>query len=171
MVKMKQLFVSAALFAGIALAGPVLAANDADSGPMSAAKIDARTLPDAKVCIQGQDCTGGKADKAAEAAPAPAPAAAPAEVASADAAPAADSSAKAGEIFNSNCAMCHQTGAAGAPIPGDKAAWGPRIAQGNDTLYKHAIDGLNAMPPRGLCGSCSDDDLKAVVDFMVNKSK
>ena len=71
--------------------------------------------------------------------------------------------------------MCHQTGVAGAPKLGDKADWGPRIAQGKDTLYKHAIEGFNgakgAMPPKGGNPALSDDDMKAVVDFMVAKAQ
>jgi cytochrome c5 len=80
--------------------------------------------------------------------------------------------AKSGEeIFNSTCTGCHSTGAAGAPKVGDKAAWAPRIAQGIDKLHDHALNGLNAMPPKGMCATCSDDEIKATVDFMVGKSK
>ena len=80
--------------------------------------------------------------------------------------------AKSGEeIFNSTCTGCHSTGAAGAPKLGDKAAWAPRIAQGKDKLYDHALHGLNAMPPKGMCMNCSDDEIKATVDFMVSKAK
>ena len=104
------------------------------------------------------------------------PAAAPAPVAAAPApAPAAADGGKGADIFKKTCAMCHQTGVAGAPKLGDKADWGPRIAQGNDTLYKHAIEGFNgskgAMPPKGGSPSLSDDDMKTVVDFMVAKSQ
>lgn len=84
----------------------------------------------------------------------------------------AGGSAKSGEeIFNSTCTGCHSTGAAGAPKLGDKAAWAPRIAQGISKVYEHALGGLNAMPPKGMCSSCSDDEIKATVDFMVGKSK
>jgi cytochrome c5 len=77
----------------------------------------------------------------------------------------------ADDIYNSSCMACHATGAAGAPKVGDKAAWAARIAQGSDTLHKHAIEGLNGMPAMGLCMSCSEDEIKATVDFMVKKSK
>jgi len=111
-----------------------------------------------------------------EAPPAAAPAAAPAPVAAAPApAPAAADGGKGADIFKKTCAMCHQTGVAGAPKLGDKADWGPRIAQGNDTLYKHAIEGFNgskgAMPPKGGSPSLSDDDMKEVVNYMVAKSQ
>ncbi|MBL8458412.1 cytochrome c5 family protein [Zoogloea sp.] len=111
-----------------------------------------------------------------EAPPAAAPAAAPAPMAAAPApAPAAADGGKGADIFKKTCAMCHQTGVAGAPKLGDKADWGPRIAQGNDTLYKHAIEGFNgakgAMPAKGGNPALSDDDMKAVVDFMVAKAQ
>ena len=70
--------------------------------------------------------------------------------------------------------MCHAANVAGAPKPGDKADWGPRIAQGNDTLYKHAIEGFTGakgmMPPRGGGSTLTDDELKAAVDYMVAQS-
>lgn len=166
MVKMKQLFVSAAIFAGMALSGQVLAAAGEGTGLMSPAKIDERTRPDAVVCVQGEECKSGAT---AAAAPAPAAATPAADVAAASAPAAASKPPE--EIFNGTCAMCHQTGAAGAPKLGDKAAWAPRIAQGMDTLHKHAISGLNAMPPKGLCATCSDADVMAVVDYMVSQSK
>jgi cytochrome c5 len=75
------------------------------------------------------------------------------------------------QTFDTVCAACHSTGAAGAPKVGDKAAWGPRIAQGKDALYKSAINGKNAMPPKGGNPSLSDDDVKAVVDYLVAQAK
>ncbi len=55
------------------------------------------------------------------------------------------------QIVQQYCSACHMAGVAGAPKLGDKAAWKPRIAQGKETLVKHAIAGLKAMPPRGTC--------------------
>lgn len=79
------------------------------------------------------------------------------------------------KTFGSVCSMCHAAGVAGAPKPGDKADWGPRIAQGNDVLYKHALEGFNgskgAMPARGGSTSLPDDAVKAAVDYMVAKSR
>ncbi|MER2554516.1 MAG: c-type cytochrome, partial [Thauera sp.] len=82
----------------------------------------------------------------------------------------------AGEsVYKKVCALCHSSGVAGAPIPGNKDEWAPRIAQGNDMLYKHAIEGFTGekgmMPPRGGGTSLKDDEVKAAVDFMVAKSK
>jgi cytochrome c5 len=74
--------------------------------------------------------------------------------------------------YNSTCGSCHAVGVAGAPKLGDVAAWEPRIAQGMDVLYDHGINGLGvAMPARGLCMTCSDDDIKALVDYMVDSVK
>lgn len=107
--------------------------------------------------------------------PPAAPAAAPAPVAAAPAAVAAADGGKGQDTFKKVCAMCHQTGAAGAPMLGDKADWAPRIAQGKDTLYKHAIEGFNgskgAMPAKGGSAALSDEDVKATVDFMVGKAQ
>jgi len=75
------------------------------------------------------------------------------------------------DIYSSVCFACHGTGAAGAPKFGDAAAWAPRIKQGIDTLLNHAIHGLRAMPPRGTCADCSDDDLKAAIEYMTSNSK
>jgi len=99
-----------------------------------------------------------------EAAPAPAPAA--------DAAATAAAGAKSGEqVYNSNCVACHGTGAAGAPKLGDTAAWAPRIAAGMDSLLANATNGLKAMPPKGLCMTCSEAELQGAVEYMVNNSQ
>lgn len=78
-------------------------------------------------------------------------------------------------VFNKTCALCHAAGVAGAPKPGDQADWAPRIAQGTDVLYKHAIEGYTGakgmMPARGGSTTLSDDDVKAAVDYMVEQSK
>ena len=83
-------------------------------------------------------------------------------------------SADTGEkLFGSVCATCHTAGLMGAPKLSDKADWAPRIAQGKETLYKHAIGGYQGkagvMPAKG--GSqASDDEVKAAVDYMVSKA-
>ncbi|WP_231489583.1 c-type cytochrome [Billgrantia saliphila] len=70
-------------------------------------------------------------------------------------------------IYNQACMACHMTGAAGAPIRGDADAWAPRMEKGIDTLYTHAIEGFNAMPPKGGHMGLSDEEVQAAVDFMV----
>jgi cytochrome c5 len=92
--------------------------------------------------------------------------------ATASAAPAAEDLAeKAKRIYTASCAACHATGAAGAPKLGDNAAWAPRIKTGTETLYTSALKGKNAMPPKGGNAGLSDDDVKAVVDYMVSQSR
>jgi cytochrome c5 len=79
---------------------------------------------------------------------------------------------KSGEqVYQTNCLACHGTGAAGAPKLGDAAAWAPRIAKGMDALMASATNGLNAMPPKGLCMACSEDELKGAVEYMVSNSQ
>lgn len=87
------------------------------------------------------------------------------------AAPAASAGPRSGDqIYNSACLACHSTGVAGAPKVGDKAAWGPRAKKGIDGLLKNAIHGLNAMPPKGTCADCSDDELKAAIEHMLKET-
>ena len=74
-------------------------------------------------------------------------------------------------IYEKTCAICHDSGAAGAPVFKDKEAWKPVIAQGMDNVYTHALKGKGAMPPRGGNMNLKDDEVKAAVDYMVNHSK
>ena len=76
------------------------------------------------------------------------------------------------EIYNNYCMSCHMPGLSGAPKLGDVAAWAPRIAKGKDLLVQTTIEGVQpAMPPRGMCFSCSDEDIVAVVDYMIQQSQ
>ena len=122
----------------------------------------------------------------------PAPAAAPADTVAATPAappaPAADPAAPAAaptttaitagggdlvlgeKILGSTCATCHGAGVLGAPKVGDKTAWGPRIAQGKDTLYKHALEGFKMMPAKGGNAALKDEEVKAAIDYMVSKA-
>jgi len=70
-----------------------------------------------------------------------------------------------------SCAACHATGAAGAPVTGTVSDWTARIAKGNEVLYDNAINGINAMPARGGNSALSDDNVKAIVDYMIEQSK
>jgi cytochrome c5 len=74
-------------------------------------------------------------------------------------------------IYGSSCAACHDSGAAGAPKLGDKAAWAARIKAGKESLYNSALKGKNAMPPKGGNASLSDEDVKQVVDYMVTQAQ
>ncbi|MFK7160110.1 c-type cytochrome [Marinospirillum sp. MEB164] len=140
-----------AMAAILGLGGLVALQAQARTG--TAEEIAERLRPVGELCLQGMDCGG---------APAPAP------VASAGARSGSD-------VYNSICMACHTTGAAGAPMKGDVAAWADRLAQGMDTLYAHSIDGFignsGVMPARGGNPNLSDDEVKAAVDYLVDASR
>ncbi|WP_157960380.1 c-type cytochrome [Marinimicrobium alkaliphilum] len=71
------------------------------------------------------------------------------------------------EVYQQFCAACHNPGILNAPKPNDAADWQDRLSAGKDTLLANTISGLQAMPPRGACGNCSDAELKAAIDHMV----
>ncbi|GAB2860486.1 hypothetical protein GCM10027277_31360 [Pseudoduganella ginsengisoli] len=73
-------------------------------------------------------------------------------------------------VYTATCQACHGTGAAGAPKVGDSGAWGPRLAQGQDTVIKHALQGLNAMPAKGGNPDLDDVEIARAVVYMANKS-
>ena len=77
------------------------------------------------------------------------------------------------QVYKSTCQNCHASGAAGSPKLDDVANWKPRIAKGMDALYQAAIIGVpsTAMMPKGTCTKCTDDELRAAVDFMVSSVK
>ena len=84
---------------------------------------------------------------------------------------AAGGSKKGKETYTQACSVCHAAGIAGAPKFGDKVAWQPRIATGMDAMYKAALEGLNAMPPKGGRTDLPDADVKAAVDYMVKAAQ
>ncbi len=73
--------------------------------------------------------------------------------------------------YNKSCAVCHASGAANAPKTGDAAAWEPRMAKGMDVLVQSVQNGLNAMPPKGMCFECSDEDYKALINYMAKPAE
>lgn len=74
------------------------------------------------------------------------------------------------ETYENHCTVCHANGIAGAPKFHDEADWRPRLAKQNlDELTAVAIKGLNAMPPKGTCGECSEEDIKNAIQFMLPK--
>lgn len=93
-------------------------------------------------------------------------------VAAAPAAATSTASAADGKgTYTKACSFCHTSGAAGSPKFGDKGAWKSRIAQGEATLFDHAINGFKGMPAKGGNASLSDDAVKAAVQYIVNNSK
>ena len=181
-MSIKRPFRVAAL--GMFIAAGAMSSFAADDGERD---IIERIKPVGAVCIEGQPCPV-EATPAVAAASEPVAEPAAAETATADeagvaavdaaVAPAEPAAAEAttaavaasgrsgAEVFNASCAVCHASGLAGAPKPGDAAAWGPRLAQGKETVLKHALNGLNAMPPKGTCAACSEQELQAAIDHM-----
>lgn len=78
-------------------------------------------------------------------------------------------------IFGNLCQTCHTNAATGAPLITDKGAWAPRVAEGLDTLVKHAIEGYQGskgqMPPRGGNPALNDAQVKATVEWMLSQVK
>jgi len=122
------------------------------SEPMMQHAVDANIAPFAHEAIAGQD----NAALAALDAP--------------KAAPAADVPKTGEAAYTTVCSSCHGMGINGAPKVGDHAAWGPRIAQGKDALYTHAINGKGGMPARGGT-TWPDPTIRAAVDYMVSLNK
>ncbi len=177
-MSIKRQFRVAAL--GMFIAAGAMSSFAADDGERG---IIERIKPVGAVCIEAQPCPVEATPAVAAASePVTEPAAVPqsatdeaaAGEAEAAAAPAGEpataavaASGRSGaDVFNASCALCHASGLAGAPKPGDAAAWGARLAQGKETVLKHAINGLNAMPPKGACAACSEQELQAAIDHM-----
>ena len=105
-----------------------------------------RLKPVGKVCVEGDDC--GSASATAVSGP-----------------------KDASDIYNSSCVACHGSGVLGAPKLGDAAVWTAKLEKGLDVLTANAISGINAMPPRGTCASCSDEEIKQTIQYMIDNSK
>lgn len=76
------------------------------------------------------------------------------------------------QIFNKICIQCHAADSIvpKAPKFENKGDWAPRIAQGFDTLFQHALNGFNAMPAKGGAADLTDQELKRVITYMANKA-
>lgn len=108
--------------------------------------IAERLKPVGEVCVMGEECKGVGAVAAA-----------------------AGGAPRTGdEIITKHCGACHTPGVLGAPKIGDSADWKARASRdgGLDGLLAKAISGLNAMPPKGTCADCSDDELHAAIQKM-----
>ncbi len=78
----------------------------------------------------------------------------------------------AAKTYKGTCFACHGTGAAHAPEVGDVIEWEIRLEKGMEVLIQNTINGLNGvMPPRGLCTNCTDDNLTAIIEYMLENSK
>ncbi len=142
MIKSVKLLLT--LVVAAVLSTSVLAVSDKQR-----AEIEARIKPVGDVCLKGDnDCGVAMA--------------------------AASSGPRSGEdVYNTACMACHSTGAGGAPKLGDAPAWVERIAKGIDVLYDSGVNGLagTGMIAKGGCMNCSDEEVQAAVDFMVDGSQ
>jgi cytochrome c5 len=75
------------------------------------------------------------------------------------------------EKYNKSCVVCHASGAANAPKTGDSAAWEPRMAKGMEALVQSVDNGMNAMPPKGMCFDCSAEEVQALIEFMAKPAE
>jgi cytochrome c5 len=141
---------------------------------MSDEAIAKRLQPVGTVAISEGGARGAETSGQPAAPPvaAAAPVSAPARAASAVPAAAGGTDFATGKaVYEKTCQVCHAAGIAGAPKAGDKAAWAAHLARGMDDLYKNAIKGIKAMPPKGGNPSLSDAEVKAAVDYMVSLVK
>ena len=148
--------VALVLFAVARIIGNHTQVAQVHTDPSYVAELAKNIQPPERVAVAGQDNSALKIEAPAGAAAAPALAV-----------------PKDGkELFESVCKACHGAGIAGAPKAGDKAAWGPRIAQGKATLYEHAIKGFQGkagvMPAKGARTDLGDDLVKQGVDYLIS---
>lgn len=108
-------------------------------------EIRLRTAPVGEVCLVGDECAQG--------------------IAVASSGEARDPQT----IYQTFCFACHGTGANNSPMLGNAEHWAPRVEQGIEVLYQHAIEGFNngLMPPKGLCMDCSNEEIHATVDYIL----
>lgn len=108
--------------------------------------IAERLKPVGEVCVMGEECKGVGTVAVA----------------------AGGGARSADDIIAKHCNACHGTGVLGAPKIGDTAAWKDRADHqgGLDGILAKAISGINAMPPKGTCADCSEDELRAAIKKM-----
>jgi cytochrome c5 len=138
------------MLVGLSVAGAALAQSARDQ------LIAERLAPAGSVCLAGDACVTGSSaagSSASTAAPAMAQAAS------------AEFSASA--TYEQYCAMCHNTGMANAPRRDDAAHWTARVGEvGLATITNNAITGINAMPARGMCATCTDEQIGELVEYL-----
>jgi cytochrome c5 len=124
--------------------------------PLNVAAVEERVTPPVRLAVAGQDNSAMKIEPIGPAA---------------GAGPVLAKPTDGKGVYDVACTACHGTGIAGAPKAGDKAAWGPRVAQGKDTLYKHAVEGFTGktgiMPAKGGRTDLSDELIREGVDYML----
>lgn len=79
------------------------------------------------------------------------------------------------EVFEANCANCHTGGFSGffsgAPEVGDEDDWEPLIPKGVNGLTATTLAGIGDMEARGACTTCTDEEIRAAVEYMLEKSQ
>lgn len=68
--------------------------------------------------------------------------------------------------YAQTCAVCHNSGVAGAPKKGDTKAWAQRLAKGDAALVSSVKNGMGAMPAMGMCADCSDAQFTSLIHYM-----
>ena len=176
------------------VAGAALAACSGEAPPETLEQIHARLQPVGQVCRTGEACPQNKA--AAPTAEPVATSASPATTVTGSAAPAATASettappAAAGtpspaatatvspspgagrsgkQIYDLFCFVCHATGVSEAPLLGDREKWQPSIDKGMDAMLATSLAGLNLMPPKGACVDCSEEEMRAAIQYMIDQ--
>ena len=130
----------AKLLALVLAIGFAVTTNAVPSGTTE--EIRTRLEPFGTVCRAGDDC--GQASAAAASGP-----------------------MSGQQVYDKFCFACHTTGVGGAPKLDDQVAWTERQGKGMDTLWDSLINGIGAMPAKGTCMGCSDDELREVLDYML----
>jgi len=144
----------------------ILIGGGDDTSTNNTASVMENTAPVAKVQMEGDEPETAVMGESTEVATA--------EESTEVASTGSDDAGKA--TYDSICVACHGSGIPGIPQLGDAAAWAPRIEQGNDALYEHAISGYIGssgmpMPAKGGNPDLSDDAVKAAVDYMIASSQ
>ncbi|GAB1265922.1 cytochrome c5 family protein [Aurantivibrio infirmus] len=120
-----------------------MAAGAMAAGDKGGEAIAERLKAVGKVCMAGDDCAGGAVVVAA-------------------------GEARSGEeLYTTKCFSCHGTGVGGAPKLGDTEAWAPRLEKGMDEVFNNAWNGMGAMPAKGICMDCSEEEIKIAIDYMI----
>jgi len=118
--------------------------------PGNAEEVRARTTPVGQLCRTGMGCGGPTSTATSLGA----------------------SGAMSGQqIYDQFCFVCHATGVTDAPRFANSEDWESRLAKGMEALMETTINGLNFMPVRGACMACSDGELQAAIDYMVETAR
>ena len=74
--------------------------------------------------------------------------------------------ARRARLFGEICATCHVQPGTGAPVVGRRGDWADARARGTEQMLQRTVDGYRGMPPLGTCGSCGEEDFRALIRFM-----